>query len=296
MADASAPDGADLRADTRGVRVGEGRYALELSDAWDYVLPSGGVIQTCALRAAADELAAEELRLCSATAVFCAPLQRGALELEVVVLRRGVATAQVRVDVRNRGAELGAVVTATFASPRRGPDVRGAAMPRTRAVGDALRTDGGEPASPHARFRFYRQVECRIADGERTWLPEFEAGPARYARWFRYRVAQRTPGGLLDRLALPPLIDTMPTALQRAIGPGDYQFYAPSLDLTLHVVDDTAREWLLLSSYVRRALDGVAVGEMEVWDDEGRFLAFGTQAMYLKRLTGAPPAVDASRR
>ena len=65
------------------------------------------------------------------------------------------------------------------------------------------------------------------------WSADFEAGPARYARWFRYRVPQRDPEGRFDRLALPPLIDTMPTALHRAIGPGPYRFYAPSLDLTV---------------------------------------------------------------
>lgn len=284
---------ADLAADTRVTPLGDGRYRVHLSDAWDYLLPSGGVVHTAALRAAVAELADESLALCSTTATFCSPVAAGSIELGVQVLRRGVATAQLSIDVRNPGAELGARVTATFARERLGPDVRGAAMPAVRSVADALPTDAPPPPT---HFRFYDQLDCRIADGERSWVDEQVAGPARYARWFRYRVPQRTATGLLDRLALPPVLDTMPTALARAIGPGGYRFYAPSLDLTAHFVDDTEREWLLLAAYVRRARAGVAIGEIEAWDDTGRLLAYGTQAMYLKTITGTPPVVDASRR
>jgi acyl-CoA thioesterase len=112
----------------------------------------------------------------------------------------------------------------------------------------------------------------------------------------RYKAPQRDAQGRLDRLALPPLIDTMPTALHRAIGPGGYRFYAPSLDLTAYVVDDTTREWLLVTSTVRRAHHGWAIADCEVWDDEGRFLAYGSQAMYLHSLSGEPPVIDASQR
>jgi len=127
-------------------------------------------------------------------------------------------------------------------------------------------------------------------------VPDFADGPARYARWLRYRVPQRDAAGQLDRLALPPLIDTMPTALHRAIGPGAYRFYAPSLDLTTYTVDDTSREWLLVAVTMRRARGGWAIADAEVWDDEGRFIAYGAQAMYLHNLSGDPPTIDASHR
>ena len=44
-----------------------------------------------------------------------------------------------------------------------------------------------------------RELECRIADGDRWWNQELAAGPARYARWLRYRVPQRDAEGRLDR-------------------------------------------------------------------------------------------------
>jgi acyl-CoA thioesterase len=131
-----------------------------------------------------------------------------------------------------------------------------------------LPVEDDAPNNPHARFRFYHQLDCRIADGDRYWSSGLAAGPARYARWLRYKTPQCDADGHLDRLALPPLIDTMPTALHRAIGPVGYRFYAPSLDLTTYVVDDTRREWLLVAVTVRRAHAGWAIADAEVWDDE----------------------------
>lgn len=300
---------ADLAADTavRSDPAVIGRYHIALPDHWDYLLPSGGVVMTCALRAARAAIEAtgddgRALAFGSATTVFASPINPGPLVADVAIIRRGGATAQVRVALKhaapppetpdNEGLEL----IATFIRHRKGPDVVGRAPPRVRSVADATAVEDGARNNPHTRFRFYHQLECRIADGERFWSPDFAAGPARYARWMRYRHPQRTASGELDRLALPPLIDTMPTALHRAIGPGDYRFYAPSLDLTCYVVDDTRRDWLLVATTVRRAHNGWAIGDAEVWDDEGRLLAYGTQAMYLHNLSGQPPTVDASHR
>lgn len=299
---------ADLAADT-AVRRDEstpGRYRISLPNHWDYLLPSGGVVMTCALRAAQAELAEPLLRFASATTIFCTPIHPTELVADVTVLRRGGSTAQTRVTLRHVDAKpdpedpsdnsRGLELTATFVRDRKGPDVIGVPMPNVRSLADALPIDDAASNNPHTRFRFYHQLECRIADGERYWTEGLDAGPARYARWFRYKHPARDAEGRLDRLALPPLIDTMPTALHRAIGPGPYRFYAPSLDLTTYVIDDTVREWLLVAVTLRRARGGWAIADAEVWDDEGRFIAYGSQAMYLHSVSGEPPTVDASRR
>lgn len=294
---------ADLAADTavRPDPETPGRYHLTLPDHWDYLLPSGGVAMTCALRAAEAAVGEPLLRLASATAIFCTPINPGKLVADVTVLRRGGSTAQVRArlrhgapppDAENEGLE----VVATFCRERRGPDVVGTSFPEVRALADARPTLDDAPNNPHARFRFYHQLDCRIADGDRFWTEELAAGPARYARWLRYKVPQRDAHGRLDRLAIPPLADTMPTALHRAIGPGPYRFYAPSLDLTTHFVDDTAREWLLVAVTLRRARVGWGIADAEVWDDEGKLVAYATQAMYVQNLSGEPPVVDAASR
>jgi acyl-CoA thioesterase len=292
---------ADLAADT-AVRADPdvpGRYHLELPGHWDYLLPSGGVVMTCALRAAEAHVADPSLRLASATTIFASPIHPGRLVADVHVIRRGGSTAQVRVILRHvqeKDGQPGLELVATFTRERKGPDVIGVALPPVKGLDDAASVDDGAPNNPHVRFRFYHQVECRLADGDAFWQPSFRAGPARYARWFRYRVPQRDAEGRFDRLAVPPLVDTMPTALHRAIGPGPYRFYAPSLDLTTYVVDDTTREWLLVAVTMRRARLGWAIADAEVWDDEARFIAYGAQAMYLHNLSGEPPLIDASQR
>jgi acyl-CoA thioesterase len=292
---------ADLAADT-AVRADPevaGRYHIDLPNSWDYLLPSGGVVMTAALRAAEAHVADRELRLASATTIFASPVHPGALVADVHVIRRGGSTAQVRVQMRHvleKSGEPQLELVATFTRERKGPDVIGVAFPAVKSVAESIVAEDGAPNNPHTRFRFYHQLECRIADGEPFWAGDFAAGPARYARWLRYRVPQRDRDGRFDRLALPPLVDTMPTALHRAIGPGPYRFYAPSLDLTLYTVDDTTREWVLVAVTMRRARAGWAIADAEVWDDEGRFLAYGAQAMYLQSVSGEPPVVDASRR
>jgi acyl-CoA thioesterase len=294
---------ADLAADTavRADPETPGRFHLTLPDHWDYLLPSGGAVMTCALRAAEAALGDPLLRLASATTIFCTPIHTGALVADVTVLRRGGSTAQIRVSMKHASPppdadNSGLETTVTFCRDRKGADVCGVSFPQVRSLADSLPVEDDTTNNPHKRFRFYHQLDCKIAEGDRYWSSGFEAGPARYARWLRYKVPQRDRNGLLDRLALPPLIDTMPTALHRAIGPGTYRFFAPSLDLTTYVVDDTAREWLLVSVTVRRARAGWAIADAEIWDDEGRFVAYGSQAMYLHNLSGEPPVIDATER
>jgi acyl-CoA thioesterase len=292
---------ADLAVDT-AVRADEsvpGRYHITLPDHWDYLLPSGGVVMTAALRAAQAHINDPLLRLASATTIFASPIHPGKCIADVHLIRRGNASAQVRVIMRHtqeKDGEPGLELVATFMRHRKGADVIGVAFPSVKNLDDATSIDDGASNNPHTRFRFYHQLECKLADGPAFWQPDFAAGPARYARWFRYRVPQQDAEGRFDRLAVPPLVDTMPTALHRAIGPGGYRFYAPSLDLTVYTIDDTTREWLLVAVTCRRSLGGWAIADAEVWDDTGKFIAYGSQAMYLHGVSGDPPTIDASRR
>jgi acyl-CoA thioesterase len=294
---------ADLAADTtvKLLLGSDDVYRTVLPNSWDYLLPSGGAVMTVALRAAQTALSEPRMRLLSATSIFCKPVPAGPCEVQATVLRRGKNVSQVRASLRVAG-DLAMEVSASFGRLRIGPDVRGAKFPDVRSLQHSTATDGPNSPSgnPYQMFRFYQQLECRIAEGDIHWRDDsFIAGPARYARWMRYKKPQLDATGVFDRLALPPLIDTMPSALHRAIGQhgaNDYRFYAPSLDLTIHVVADTTCEWLLLRSYVRRAADGYAIADIEVWDEAQQLIAFGCQSMYLHTVSGTPPVVDASNR
>jgi len=287
---------ADLAADITPVRVpGDGhRYTLALPRHWDFHHPSGGVVTAAALRAAEHAIGDPTFRLVSTSTIFCDPIPAADVEIDVELLRSGSAAVQVRAQLRVPGT-AGAQLLATFARERTGPDVIGATMPDVPPPDDCLDLLADDGKNPHGKAPFFANVELRLAQGTRFWTPEFVAGPARYARWFRYRRPQRDAAGRFERLAYAPLADTMPAALTHAIGPGAYRFHAPSLDLTLHVVDDTEREWILVSAYTRRARAGWAIGEAELWDDAGRLVAFASQAMYIRNLVGEPPVRDATK-
>ena len=76
-------------------------------------------------------------------------------------------------------------------------------------------------------------MQVGLALGAPLWQDAgWQGGEARFACWYRYRVPQKDAGGLLDPLAIPPIADTMPSALANKLGP-DQPFFAPSLDLTL---------------------------------------------------------------
>lgn len=273
-----------LLADTEPVRDGAG-WRVELPRAWDFMLPSGGVLQTVSLRAAAAELGDDAMRLVSASTIFCTPIQPGRLDCDVTVLRRGGSVAQVRVGLGSGGLET----IATFAKDREGPDMLGVRFPDVPMPADCEDIVDTVPANSHGRVAFFKNFECRLAYGPRFWTPGWDAGPARYARWFRYLDVPRD-GAHLHRLAHPPIIDTMPSTLAHALGPSTYRFFAPSLDLTVHVIDDTDAEWLLVSGRMRRARAGYATAEVEVWDDRRRFVAYGTQTMYIRNMAGTPPS------
>jgi acyl-CoA thioesterase len=287
---------ADLAADITPVRApGDAhRYTVSLPRHWDFLYPSGGVVTAAALRAAEHAIGDPSFRLISTSTIFCDPIQAGELEIDIEILRTGKAVVQVRAHLR-LPETAGAQILATFARDRSGPDITGAVMPDVPPPDQCVDMLVDDGRNPHLKAPFFANVDVRLAKGTRFWTPDFTAGPARYARWFRYRRPQRDAAGRFDRFALAPIADTMPASITHAIGPGTYRFFAPSLDFTLHVVDDTEREWILVSSYSRRARAGWAIGEAELWDDSGRLVAFASQAMYIRTIAGEPPVRDASR-
>ena len=270
---------ADLARDTAVEPTGDGRYQARLPDSWSFQLPSGGVLLTVALRAMRAAVPPDR-RLLSATAIFCAPLRAGTLLVDLDVLRAGRTATQLSATMRQPDVDGPMLVTATFGATRPGPDACGRRMPSDLLpphLGPEL-LGGRRESAP----RFFHNFESRIALGHRWWEQGWEAGEARFARWHRYLVPQRVADGHVDPLAIPPIADTMPPSLKMLLGPGHARFSAPSLDLTVHFLDDTDDEWLCTHTTCRRARDGYATADVEVWDRAGRLVAYGTQMMVIR--------------
>lgn len=283
----------DLARDTAVTKleVAPGWYTAELSDAWDFRTPSGGALMTVAMRAMQEELADPALRPLSANTHFCSPVPAGPLEIRVEVLRHGGAAAQVRAQLSSTTMPgPGLEVSATFARARDGVDVLDTAPPAVPPPAECPSFDEAPIIAGRERPRFFTNLESRLAQGHMWWGTDWPAGPARIARWFRYLVPQRLADGRLDPLAIPPIADTMPPALIQKLGPGHQPFFAPSLDLTVHFLEDTTAEWLLIAVHVPRARAGYATADAEIWDDGGRLIATATQMMLLRRVPAAPVA------
>lgn len=277
---------ADLAADTavHAVSGTPGRYRAELTSSWNFRSPSGGVLLTVALRAIRAELADAGLKPRSATALFSSIILPGPIEVQVMPVRRGNVAAQLRATLTSLVHEgPGLEVVATFSRDREGFDFTDAEPPTAPRPELAPPLGAAVPFSARARPPFFDNFDCRLASGSDWYGSEWQPGPARFARWFRYLVPQQSEDGLLDRLALPPLADTMPPSVVEKLGPGFPRFIAPSLDLTVHFLDDTPREWLLVSAHTKRAHAGYASAEVEIRDDEGRLVACGSQVMMFRR-------------
>jgi len=278
-------ESADLAADTAVVslRAAPGWYTAELPDHWNFRTPSGGVLMTLALRAMQAEIDDPSFLPVSATTVFCSPVPHGPVEIRVEVLRRGNAATQVRAALSSTALPgPGLEVSATFARERTFTELDEAKFPDVPMPGEAPDAVDDTPHNPHTRAKFFRNFDARIADGERWWSGDWKGGAARYARWIRYKQPQMLADGTLDPFCLPPIADTMPAAVVQGMGPSIKWFIAPSLDLTVHFLERTTSEWLLVSAYSRRARGGNATAEVEIWSEDRRLIAYGNQMMMLR--------------
>ena len=90
--------------------------------------------------------------------------------------------------------------------------------------------------------------------------------------WYRFEEPPFLDDGTLDPLALVVLADTMPGAVGEKVGPPDRSWFAPSVDLTVHLLDHCRSPWVLAHNRARHAGDGYASADMALWDcgEDGR--------------------------
>lgn len=268
-------------------RVGEGRYRGFITDEWVLrPMPQGGIVTAMALRAAQADLDHPEQTVRTMHTAFVGQVASGPVEIEVEVLRRGRSMSHARAEVRNPGAERGHLTTAVFGAERRGFSFTDLEPPGERtppADCPSFRDPVPEGVEPFPPTPFWdRVVEGRALTGHPPW-EDYVPDRAEHVTWYRFDAPPRLDDGSLDPLGLPVLADTMPGAAAEKLGPGQREWFAPSVDLALHVLEPWRSPWVLAHNRARHAGEGYASADISLWDcghdgtGEPRLVAYATQ-------------------
>jgi len=279
--------GSPFSEETAVRRVADGRYEATIDEVWNLrPLPQGGIVTAVACRAMAAELQNPEERLRTLHTTFVAQVAHGPVVVDVRTLRRGRSMSHLSAEVSNPGSTGGHLTTAVFGVARRGFSFTDLAPPPAPPPAQCRSwRDDPPPGTPALDpMPFWRQrVEGRTVVGHAPW-DVYEPRAAETVSWYRFFQPPLLDDGSLDPLALVVLVDTMPGAVGEKIGSGRRrQWFAPSVDLTVHLLDDCRSPWVLAHNTARHAGDGYASADMALWDcgPEGtgrpRLVAYGTQ-------------------
>lgn len=268
--------------------TGPGRYAAVIDPAWNLrPLPQGGVVTALALRAMSALLDDPTQRLRTAHTAFVTQVTDGPVAIDVDLLRRGRSMSHLHGEVVNEGKARGHVTTGVFGSTRPGfaftdlePPVAVPPPADCPSFRDPL-PEGVEPFEPMPFWE--RLVEGRPALGHAPW-EEYVPDRAERAMWYRFDDPPFLDDGTVDPLSLVVLADTMPGAVGEKVGQGESNWFAPSVDLTVHVLDACRSPWVLAHNRARFAGDGYASADMALWDygpsgddPEPRLVVYATQ-------------------
>lgn len=279
---------------TRARAEGPGLYRAQIDPSWNLrPLPQGGIVTALALRAMAAELGDPEQRLRTLHTTFVAQVAHGPVEIEVDLLRRGRSMSHLRAEVRNCGATRGHLTTAVFGGPRRGFAFTDLRPPRGLPRPADCPSFRDPPPQNVPRFEpmpfWERRVEGRAVLGHAPW-EEYVPDRAERAFWYRFDEPPFLDDGTIDPLSLVVLVDTMPGAVGEKVGPQNRQWFAPSIDLTVHLLDECRSPWVLAHNTARHAGDGYASADMALWDcgrggdGEPRLVAYATQLFLFRFL------------
>lgn len=267
--------------------VGAGHYEAAIDASWNLnPLPQGGIVTAVALRAMADLLDDPAQRLRTLHTAFVAQVADGPVSVEVELLRRGRSMSHLRAEVTNPGSPRGHTTTGIFGRARPGFTFTDLAPPADVPAPGSCPSFRGPPTAGAPTFEpmpfWANRVEGRTAIGHAPW-DDYVPERAEKATWYRFDQTPLLDDGTVDPLALVVLADTMPGAVGEMVGPGPRTWFAPSVDLTVHLLDDCRSSWVLGHNRARHAGDGYASADMALWDcgEDGteppRLVAYATQ-------------------
>jgi len=266
-----------------------GTYDATIDGSWNLrPLPQGGIVSAVALRAMSEHLDDPRQHLRTMHTTFVAQVAHGPVRIDVDLLRRGRSMSHLRAEVRNPGEQRGHLTTAVFGAARDGFTFVDLEPPRVPPPGAcrSFRDPPPEGIEPFPPMPFWEmRVEGRSAAGHAPW-EDYEPDRAELVTWYRFDDPPFGADGTIDPLALVVLVDTMPGAVGEKSGRTGRPWFAPSVDLTVHLLEDCRSPWLLAHNRARHAGEGYASADMALWDcgpdgtDVPRLVAYATQVLF----------------
>lgn len=268
-----------------------GRYTVDVDPGWNCpMVPHGGVMASIASRAMSLELArvagndAPPMALRTQTTVFAAPVPAGPVTVDVTIIRAGRTMSQARADVRAVGADAGHTTIAVFGHSRQGFELVDLEMPTAPPPEECFSFRDDPPDGVDWNlplFPFWELVEGRPAVAHAPW-EDWVPTSSDSVFWYRFDDAPRLADGSLNPLTLVTFADVMPSAVSELLGPDQPEWYAPSADLTVHVLAEPRSEWILAHKRLRRATAGYCSAEVALWDPDPAIglVAHATQVMF----------------
>jgi acyl-CoA thioesterase len=266
---------------------GSGRYGGSIDPAWNLnPLPQGGIVTALALRAMAAELDHPDQVLRTLHTTFAAQVTDGPVSVRVELLRQGRSMSHLRAEVANAEGGRGHLTSGIFGSTREGFAFTDLLPPTDVPPPDQCPSFRDPPPpgfDPFPPMPFWvDRVEGRSAFGHPPW-EEYVPDRAERSMWYRFDQPPFLDDGTMDPLALVVLADTMPGAVSERVGRLDRRWFAPSIDLTVHLLGACRSPWVLAHNRARFAGDGYASADMALWDcgPDGttapRLVAYATQ-------------------
>ena len=261
--------------DATRVTAGDSRWQGQTSDDyWAFVGPFGGATAATMLRALIEhpQRAGDPLAL---TVNFCAPIARGAFDLDVRLVRANRSTQHWSVEMTQHGAEVATLATAVFAERRPSWSHQQASFPQATPFEQTL---------PYAKVAapWVRQYDFRFVEGE----PKFGSAPlAAPANAFsKLWIADRVPRKI-DALSLMSMSDAFFGRVFHARGEL-VPFGTVSLTTYFHTsAEQLAAENIsrvLATADARIFHDSYGDQSGELWSPQGRLLATTQQIAYFK--------------
>jgi acyl-CoA thioesterase len=266
---------------------GPGHYRALVDETFNLrPLPQGGIVTALALRAMGEELGDPTQRLRTLHTTFVAQVGDGPVDIDVELLRKGRSMSHLRAEVKNEGAHRGHITTGVYGATRPGFAFTDLPPPAEIPRPDDCPSFRDPPPDDFPAFDpmpFWDSwVEGRPVLGHAPW-EEYVPDRAERAMWYRFDDPPFLDDGTLDPLAIVVLADTMPGAVGEKVGRQEQMWFAPSIDLTVHLLDDCRSSWVLAHNRARYAGDGYTSADMALWDcgpegsDAPRLVAYATQ-------------------